>query len=482
MNSNITDTELSKVCEVIAENLGLHFPEKRWSIFVRSLANAGCESGFQDTDSYIHWILSNKLNSDQLSILASHLTTGETYFWREPEVFTALTDSILPAIISLKKKGEKSINIWSSGCSTGEEPYSIAIALHHTIPDIKDWKIYILATDINQKALDKAVAGIYGPWSFRNTPEWVKKKYFNKLEDQKYGIIPEIKKMVTFGIQNLAKDKYSFPGQNAKPKDIIFCRNVLMYFTEKWVNKISQNFYNSLSDEGWLVVSSTELSSHIFHQFSSVTFLDALLYRKTKKGSIPSSVDHPFSYIESSNIEIQPINLSPYHPITLSPYHPINLSTHQPFNPSTPDQPYSNEETPEDYHNNKISAIRLLANQGHLQVALTLCNETIASEKLIPCFYFLRASILQEMNNISEAIISLKQVVYLDPDYVMGHFVLGNLLNQEGNEKSAKRYFGNVLDLLKRYSNNDILPDSDGLSVKHIREIIYANMETIRIK
>ena len=118
----------------------------------------------------------------------------------------------------------------------------------------------------------------------------------------------------------------------------------------------------------------------------------------------------------------------------------------------------------------KIFAIRLLANLCHLEDALSMCNEAIASYKLSSELYFLRASILQELDKNSEAIASLKQAIYIDPDYIMGHFTLGNLYIRQGNSKNSKRYFKNVLDLLSRRINDDILPESDGLSVKYIRK------------
>ena len=132
--------------------------------------------------------------------------------------------------------------------------------------------------------------------------------------------------------------------------------------------------------------------------------------------------------------------------------------------------------TREDTLNENKILIRLLADQGHLEEALSICNEAIASYKLAPGLYFLRASILQELDKSSEAIASLKQVIYIDPDYIMGHFALGNLFIRQGNAKNAKRYFNNTLELLSRCANDDILPESEGLSVKYIREIIFANM------
>ena len=469
MNRSLTDTELSKVCEVIADKLGLSFPVERWAILGRNLAIAAREAGFQEMDKFVHSILSHRLSKFQIKMLASHLTTTETYFWREPEVFKALTGDILPEIIKLKRDYEKSISIWSSGCSTGEEAYSLAIAVHNSIPDISRWKINILATDINQKALDKAAEGIYGPWSFRNTPEWLLKKYFNKLEDRKYEIIREIRKMVTFSNLNLAQDKYFLPSDGTKLKDIIFCRNVLMYFTEEWVDRIYRNFFNSLSDNGWFVVSSAELSPNLSPLFTSVNFPGAIFYRKNGNGAKTLPQDR---LITSDNLHEEKTPLSIQSTAAL-----LNPSTIEPIVQGEPA-----DETPAEPQPTKIFAIHLLASQGYLPEALSLCNEAIGTDKLTPGLYFLRASILQEMDRYPEAIASLKQAIYLDSDYIMGHFALGNLFIREGNEKSAKRHFNTVLGLLTNYSNDDILTDSDGLSVKYIREIILANIEVIRTK
>jgi chemotaxis protein methyltransferase CheR len=469
MNRKLTDDELSMVCEVIASHMGLHFPVERWIMLRRNLVLAAREFGFHDMTGFIQWLLSAPLNKEQTDILAAHLTISETYFWREPQVFTALTDFILPELIKSKKKRERSIRIWSAGCSTGEEPYSIAIALKKTIQKIEDWNITILATDINPKALEKAVAGIYGAWSFRNSPAWLKSTWFHNKEDRQYEIIPEIKKMVTFSCLSLVE--MSAIG-NAGTMDIIFCRNVLMYFTKEWVTKLSQNLFNSLSEDGWFVVSSSELSSWVFPQFTPVNFPGAVLYRKGKNGSA-YSCDIPSDEIP------EPLFDTAFLTTEVSPKMVVNEVE------KVVAKVVAKEDivkTPDESYTDKVFAIRLLANLGHLAEALSLCNEAIASEKLAPGLYFLRASILQELDKSSEAIASLKQAIYIDPDYIMGHFTLGNLYNRQGNSRNAKRHFKNVLDLLEKSSNDDILPESEGLSVQYIREIILANMQTIRIK
>jgi chemotaxis protein methyltransferase CheR len=299
-------------------------------------------------------------------------------------------------------------------------------------------------------------------------------------EDRQYEIIPEIKKMVTFTCLSLVEMSAL---SNASTMDIIFCRNVLMYFTNEWVNKISQNLFNSLSEEGWLIVSSCELSSNLFPQFTPVNFPGAVLYRKGKNGSVHSSPSisyeteriQPLSAEASAKVDLTPSTFTRH---SLVAYAPKLQQRSGEGGSSTLHQPPTNVKPPEESITDKLFAIRLLADQGFLSESLSLCNKTIASDKLAPGLYFMRASILQEMGKSSEAIASLRQGIYINPDNVMGHFILGNLFIRMGNTKNSKRSFKNVLDLLNGSEDDDILPDSEGLSVKYIREIIHANMQT----
>jgi chemotaxis protein methyltransferase CheR len=489
MKGNLTDIELSMVCVVIATRMGLYFSKERWPMLNRNLSSAAREFGYNNINGFIQWFLSAPLNNEQLEILAAHLTISETYFWREPQVFTALTDYVLPELLKSKKKREKSIRIWSAGCSTGEEPYSIAIAIHKTIPTIKDWNITIMGTDINAKALIKARTGVYTQWSFRNSPSWLKSTYFHHMEDRKYGINPEIKEMVTFSSFNLTQEDFLSSICKNHKMDMIFCRNVLMYFTSEWADKISQNLFHSLSEKGWLIVSSCELSSKLFPILSPVNFPGAILYRKALKESTRSNNVHfdeiqeplkqtmsseAFLTTEASAKVVVKEDFQPLFPFAVSKEDLQPSSTF--YNPFQQHQ--SQETTPEESYIDKRSVIRSLADKGQLAEALSMCNETIASYKLAPGLYLLRASILQELNKSHEAIKSLKQAIYIDPDYIMGHFTLGNLFFRLGNIKNAKRYFNNALELLSFCSSDDIPEESEGLSAKYIREIILTNLQT----
>jgi chemotaxis protein methyltransferase CheR len=491
MKPNLTEIQLSAICELIAKNTGLHFPKERWGILSKNLSQVGREIGLDNMKEFIQLLLKDGLNNDQSDILVSHLTCSETYFWREPQVFAALMDFVLPGLVKSKKNKEPRIRIWSAGCSTGEEPYSIAIALKKTIPDIEKWNISILATDINPKAIRKAASGIYGSWSFRNSPPWLKSGYFQKTGDGLYEVSQEVRKLVSFKSMNLVDSSSLFTDRNI---DIIFCRNVLMYLNPEWIARITSSFFDALSEDGWFVVSSCELSSQVFTQFTPVNFKGAVLYRKSKGESNqymngqPEGQQNPsykafFDHINKTGWATK-IDLKISSPIDQLPSFQINLPIPKPLSASEilTEAPIVHAPTSKEALNIRISEIKLLADQGLLGKALLLCNEMILENKLAYEIYFLRASVLQELDKGSEAIASLKQTIYIKPDYIMGHFLLGNLFLRQGNRRNAKKHFNNVIELLDRCEADHNVPESEGLSLEYLRECIFSNMKTLSKK
>ncbi len=469
MNLKLTDNELSIVCEAIACRMGLDFPVEKWGVLRRNLVTAAKELGFHNTEAFIRWLKSDEPDDNQIEILASNLTVSETYFWREPPVFDALTDFIVPELI--KRRHNNKIRIWSAGCSSGEEPYSVAIALHKSVPQLGSLKVNILATDINAKALSKAKEGEYTPWSFRNATTWLRDIYFKRTCDNKFIIKPEIKKMVTFSYFNLRQEDYLSTICDNEKMDIIFCRNVLMYLTDEVALRVKDSIYDALSDDGWLIVSPCELSSQIFHEFKPVNFPGAVLYKKSPKN--PTHSEWPDLSFFNNMIKDDDL---------VTEKRNVPLYTSQTIPPKSLEAKIEKEpaiDPAEELGIKNISGIRDLANNGYLDEALKECNKTISSNKLYPELYFLKASIQQEMNNDLEAVRSLKQAIYLDPDYVMGHFFLGNIFMLQGKSVNAKRHFNNALGLLKNRPEDDILPDAEGLSVKYIRELITGNVNVI---
>ena len=478
MKNALPEDLMSQFSEFVAARMALYFPRSRWIDLERMTRLAAKEFGATDEKAFIEWLLSSPLTKEQIELLASHLTISETYFWREPYVFEALGDKILPELIRARERGERRLRIWSAGCATGEEPYSIAIALRRVLPSLDDWNITILATDINPRILRKAAAGVYGEWSFRNAPPWLKEGYFSRTKDGKRELIPEIKKMVTFAYLNLAEDIYPSPLNHTNAMDVIFCRNVLMYFAPERGRQIGQNLYSSLVQDGWLMVGSCELSQFLFPQFASVYFPGTVVYRKGQKTPQKTVAPH-LEWNLAQELPAQE-SLTPAAGVEWFAV-PIESSTNDlaPYVEPPAENPASTMAEIQEKNTSSAmaSSVRALANQGRLVEALTLCVKAIAADKLDHGLHYLHATILQELNHEDEAVVSLKRALYINPDFVLAHFALGNLAIRQGNIRTGKRCFENVLALLAVHQEEDILPESEGLTAGRFREIIQATMQ-----
>ncbi len=469
----LTSEELmSETSELIAAQLGLSFPKERWNDLERGLSSAAKELGLKDAEAAAQSFLTNHIDKNQIEILASHLTIGETYFLREKQSFRLLETNVLPEIIQKHKDTDKRLRIWSAGCCTGEEPYSIAILLHDLIKDLNDWNITVLATDINQRFLRKAINGVYSEWSFRDTPEWIKEKYFNKTINKQYELIPPVKNLVKFSYLNLADDNYPSLLTNTNAMDIIFCRNVLIYFKQEAVQKTAGKFYNCLLDGGWLLVSQSETSSVLYSNFCAVNFPDTIFYKKDKnKGQpalyLPGQADVYHSPLELMDIPVETQNAQPEEKM-LSNEFEENLF---------PAEDDKKEEVGTAVHGRDIYLARIYANEGRLSEALELCEKAIAVNKLDPAYHFLLAVILLECGQNEDAILSLKKVIYLDHNNLLAHFTLGNLLWQSGRTKESQKHFRNALAATSAYQPETILPEADEMTAGRIKEIIQSMLQ-----
>ena len=233
--------------------------------------------GFGDTASFLLWLDETKLDEQAVTKLAVYFTTGETYFLREPVSFQFLEKEYLPNLLERRKTNSKTIKIWSAGCSTGEEPYSIAILLRSLIPDPDDWKIELLASDINPESLEMAAEGVYTDWSFRKCSTAFVEDNFRVLPGNRFQIREEIRKMVQFSKVNLAAEDFHSTPALLKRFDIIFCRNVLIYFNSDGIRKASRQLFECLREGGILVLSPVEMT-HLIHPEFSRQFYDGYTF------------------------------------------------------------------------------------------------------------------------------------------------------------------------------------------------------------
>ena len=220
-----------------------YYKEKQMRRRIDTLAN---KNGAKSYEEYIQMIKSDKEKFEQF---VNFLTINVSEFYRNPDQWKLMDQQVIPKLI---KEQRKPIKIWSAACSTGDEPYSLAMAFSKHVPlsDIK-----ILATDIDKQVIEHAKVGLYSEKSIAGVPADLQKKYFTQIGNS-YQLSDDIKRCVTFKEHNLLKDVYP------KDYDLILCRNVVIYFTDEAKDMIYKNFYGSLKSKGVLFIGSTEQISN----------------------------------------------------------------------------------------------------------------------------------------------------------------------------------------------------------------------------
>jgi chemotaxis protein methyltransferase CheR len=494
MSGKIDDQLLDEIADLVAERIGLHFPPERLADLERGLSAAAADFDFDNVESCLRWLSSSPLTKNQIEVLASHLTVGETYFFREKKSLEIVEQSILPNLI--KSRGnDRRLRIWSAGCCTGEEPYTIAIMLAAIIPDLERWNITLLATDINPRFLSKASAGVYSDWSFRDTPEGIRGQYFHKAKGGNFEIISRVKNLATFAYLNLAEDAFPSLTNNTNAMDIIFCRNVLMYLAPRHVRTIARNFYRCLTESGWLVVSPSDTSQELSSQFAMVHGSGAILYRKSTACREPDRVlpsrepdESPVSWLASVSPRAEPEKPAYVPPAELEPPGAAGEQAGSPSADAVPDGALTLYEqgryaaaadrlaaqlrkAPQDEQAMTLLA-RVHANQGNLAEALAWCDQAIARQKMNPGIHYLRATILQERGALDEAVRSLERILYLDPNFALAHFTLGMIALQLGRLEASDKHFENTRALLATHPPEEVLPDSGGITAGRLTEVI----------
>jgi chemotaxis protein methyltransferase CheR len=486
MQTTISNPLLSRLAELLAERMGLYFPASRQADLARAISAAATALGMENAEMCALELLSAPLTQKRIDILARHLTVGETYFFREKRGLDALEEHVFPELMRICVTDHRPFRIWSAGCCTGEEPYTIAMLLDRMIPHDGQWNAIILASDINRNFLRKAAEGIYGEWSFRDTPGWARKRYFKRRKDGRFDLLPRIRDRVTFSYLNLAEEVYPSSANGTSGLDVIICRNVLMYFSSDGAKKMIESFHQALAPGGWLIVSPVDCPGTNFSQFTAVRHSEATLYRKTsdsglhvKAGVFPGSVPTvaPGAPRVAEAKMLAPSDFG--EPLLPS----IDNRNAREKPAAAPDGPGPRprfgglaENTPAsiDQRDTFFRAARACAGEGKLSEAIQWCEKGIAANKLDPAIHYLLATIYQEQGLGSAAMNSLADTLYLDPDFVAAHFALGTLCLSQQRHEEAQRHFKNAIALLRQLPSGQVVPESGGMTAGYLMQTIAA--------
>ena len=472
MEGSLPETLLAQFSDCLAARVGLHFQRERWPELIRGIDLAAADLGFSDAATCMRHLLSADLTRTQIEVLASHLTVGETYFFREPRSFEVLANDVLPELIQTRRAEGRSLRIWSAACCTGEEAYSIAILLDQLLPDLADWNVTILATDINPHFLRRAGEGLYKEWSFRGVGREVQDRYFTR-EAGGLRIHPRIRSMVTLSYHNLVEDRFPSIDSNTNAMDIVLCRNVLMYFSPDRARAVVGYLHRALRDGGWLIPSAVDGSPPLFAPFVLVDVKGATFYRKREVPSLPA---HPAASIVVQRVPVPPDRSAESRPDAYQAASAFHDQGRYAEASETLIEHLSDERQ-------DVPAMLLLArtyaNQGRLAEALQWGTKVVAADRLSAGHHYLLAMIQQEMGALADAAASLHRALFLDPQFVLAHFASANLARIEGKRPEARKHYRNTLRLLEGRRSGDILPESEGLTVERLQEIVRHAAEMI---
>jgi chemotaxis protein methyltransferase CheR len=475
-DSIVSNAYFPALRDYIISATGLEYFSNRPQVLAGHLAERIQRRGVSGCCDYLKLLEEGGAGEAELDELIALLTIGETYFFRHRELFDALRDVGLPAIIE-RNQSTKRLRIWSAGCSTGPEAYSVSVLLRRELGSaVRDWNVSIVGTDINRPFLSQAAEGRYEDWAFRGTPPEFRRECF--VEDRKsWSIAPQFRDGVTFQYHNLARHPFPSLVHNLVAFDLIVCRNVLIYFAPEIATGITERLAECLVPGGWLAVGHAEHGAHLQTAFEAVECRGATLYRKSAPVEKVTAAVPPMM---GRRLVESPKRFS----VVEKPGDPALTQAVGKFGPHNPSRagpaPAAAELTgASGISSGEITQIRSLADQGELAAALNQCEAMIAENRLDPVGHYYQAVLLEQTGAHDAALAALGRAIYLKRDFHLAHYYLGLTQKKLGQATQSARSFRNVLSILSRMDRATRLPDADGMTIADLEELARIHLESL---
>jgi len=445
---SLSENDFRSFRDLIAERSGIYFEPEKQELLKDNLLQRMADCGLSNFAEYFNLLLS-PAGTKEFDHLLNLITIPETHFFRDRAQFRALERFVIPELVKKKAYPGASLRIWSAGCSTGEEPYTIAMIL---AAGTVDRPIQILATDVSQDALKAAREGIYTARSVRDVPQDYLNRFFTRKGNH-YLLDESIKRMVEFRYFNLVTEPY--PLIEMSGWDIIFCRNVTIYFQAEATRKVIHNFYRSLREGGYLFAGYSESLRYISDEFDTLQQEGAFFYQKgvpkkelrkkdrkirgrRRTTTRRSRKQGPKAVAGTKSDEVAQICARAKE----------LLERGKPEEAGEILSPYLRESSaPESI---LLLQAEIALNQGELEKAVQLCERIVEREPLTVAGHYLLGVIYLTWEDGARAIEEFKKVLYLQPEHALARFNLGNLYSQVGQFDEARLEYANVVRLLKK--------------------------------
>jgi chemotaxis protein methyltransferase CheR len=449
VESRLPAGALERLALRVEAETGLHFAPSRQHELGSALHRMAQSGGFGADHACIDWLLAGRWDQRKADLCARHLTIGETYFFREPRGFELVCDYARQKIRA-GGAAHAPLRLWSAGCCTGEEPYSMAMALRQAVPELDPARLSILGTDLNSAYLEFARKGVYRPWSFRCTDPALRTACFSALGEDQFALRPALRAQVRFAQMNLASPVYPSATNGTEAIDIIFCRNVLMYFSRGQMKLVIERLRACLVDGGWLVVNPSEASAELFAGFTASCYPDAILFQKTGQPGRPAAAGGPAL-------------------IAAVPPLPVRRAARA--RPSAPCMP---RPAPAAVAGAAAAVQRAqaLAQGGDGAAALRTLAQACEAWPLAGEPYQAAAQIALEQGDHAMALGHLKRLLYLQPDSIMAHYLAAVVQLAQGRRAAALRQLRACEALLAALADDALVPGSDGWPAASLRAAV----------
>jgi len=435
---------------------------------------------------YLELIKTSGVESPYLEFLIAGITIGETYFFRDDHQMQLLSENVLPALIQSKRAANHFfLRIWSAGCASGEEIYTIAMLLREMLPDYQKWTLQLMGSDINTASLKKAREGIYGEWSMRSISDYYKNKYFNREKNQ-YHLHHDIRDAVNFMWLNLGSEDYPSMINNTNAQDLILCRNVLIYFDDHHVRNLMKKLDACLVEGAFLMLGASDPIQIKNTSLSSYQKEGALLMhstaKKEEKRPEPSLSDEPLVMYHDTYQKRKPEKITLPPKISHKPKSDAVKSEIEKLMDESSWQDVINKLTGLDQNTlHQVDMLNImataLANIGKLDDAVLSCEESLGLDKTQKQTWVTLAMVLIEKNQLVEAESALRKALFLDYQFVIAHLQLGLLLIRNGNIKKGLSSLLNALSITQSYSASKSVDGMKGMDYGRLADILKHDIE-----
>jgi len=416
----------------------------------------------------------------------------------------ALREQILPDIIARHADSDRRLRLWSAGCATGEEPYSLAILLNELIQDLESWSILILATDIDQQALDIGRKGRYGAWSFRGVEDAIKESYFQPDLESTHRLDPRLRQMVTFRTMNLVSAPTPTEQVMIRDMDLILCRNVTIYFRAPVAESVMRRLSRSLCEGGWLLPGASEAGADALTDLDRRSYVSAVAYCRRQSAHPPAKAPKPApAWATVPRNRDEKVQGRPSQPVHSEGAADVASSLERPrvlawdADAGDPSQVISQvrrmlaandsgaaEEMlrmlqvdqpipPRSKHD--VALIH--ADLGNLAESRRWCERAIEEDRVSPEPYFSLAMVCQAEGDDARAIDALSRVLYLSPNCALAHLSIGHLYRRRGDLEKGNRHLAVATRLVEEASPETIIPLSDGVSADQMLKWLSVGLE-----